>query len=86
MPESDGTRCRPTLAELRAQAREHAAQLEAVSFLTVQELAGRWGISEDSVRAIARAELPYLVFGKTRIRRYDPRDVQRFESAQRERP
>lgn len=71
------------LAEIRAQAREHARQLEAVRFLTVQDLEGRWGVGDDVIRAIPRAELPYLVFGKNGMRRFDPRDVERFEETQR---
>lgn len=74
------------LAEIRAQAREHAKQLEAVRFLTVQDLEARWGVGDDVVRAIPRAQLPYLLFGKNGMRRYDPRDVERFEVQQREAP
>ena len=70
------------LAEIRAQAREHAKQLEAVRFLTVQDLEARWGVGDDVVRAIPRAELPYLVFGKNGMRRFDPRDVERYEDLQ----
>lgn len=67
------------LSELRAAAREHAKQLEAVRFLTVQDLAARYGVDEDTVRAVPRDRLPYLPFGKSGMRRYDPRDVERFE-------
>ena len=73
-----------TLAELRAEAREHAKQLEAVRFLTAQELAARWGVDDETVKAIPHAELPYLTMGKSRMRRYDPRDVETFERKQKE--
>lgn len=69
----------PTLAEIRAAAREHAKQLAAVRYVTVQDLAARWGVDDDTVRAIPRFELPYLAFGKSGTRRFDPRDVEAYE-------
>lgn len=70
-----------TLAQLRAEAREHAKQLAAVRYVTVQDLAARWGIDDDTVREIPRKALPYLPFGKSgKIRRYDPRDVEAYEA------
>ena len=68
------------LTTIRDQAREHTRQLAAVNFATVQILAARWGVDEDTVRAIPREELPYLAFGKSNRRRYDPADVARYES------
>lgn len=67
------------IAELRRQAREHAHQLAAVRYLTVQDLAARWGVSEDVVRDLERKKLPYITLGQSRLRRYDPRDVEAFE-------
>lgn len=64
---------------------EHERQLEAATFLTVHELAARWGISEDAVRAIPAKALPYLPFGKSNRRRYDPRDVEAYEEAEKRR-
>lgn len=76
---------RKTLEELRAEARAHARQLEAVHWHTVQDLAVRWGIGEDAVRAIPADRLPYLRFGKSRMRRYSPDDVETFEREERAR-
>lgn len=67
------------LSDLRAAAREHAKQLEAVRFLTVQDLAARYGVDDETVRGILRDRLPYLPFGKSGMRRYDPRDVEVYE-------
>lgn len=72
----------PTLADLRAQAQQHARQIDAVRYLTVQELAVRWHTTDDAVRAIPREQLPYIAFGKSKMRRYDPRDVEAFEDTQ----
>ncbi|HEY4306546.1 MAG TPA: hypothetical protein VGM82_18870 [Gemmatimonadaceae bacterium] len=36
-------------------------------------------MSRGSVRKIARDKLPYLEFGGTNTRRYDPADVERYE-------
>lgn len=74
----------PTIDEIRAHARDHAKQLEAVRYLTVQDLAARWGVDDDTVRAVPAKALPYLSFGRSRMRRYDPRDVERFEQAEKE--
>lgn len=68
------------LAELRAQAAEHARQLEAVLWLTVGDLAVRWKVSPATVRKIDRARLPYLTLGQSGVRRYDPRDVESYEA------
>ncbi len=69
-----------TIAELRAQAAEHSRQLEAVLWLSVQDLAGRWGVSAGTVRKISRAELPYLTLGGSSVRRYAPDDVTAYEA------
>jgi hypothetical protein len=68
-----------TVAEIRAEAMQHARQIEAVKFLTVQDLALRWRVDDETVRKIDRASLPYLEFGKSKMRRYDPREVERYE-------
>lgn len=58
-------------------------ELEArYAFVTVAELAERWRISEDTVRAILFDRLPYVSVGRgsKRIhRRYDRRVVEEFE-------
>jgi hypothetical protein len=64
---------------MRAEAREHARQIEAVTWLSVHELAQRWRVSPNTVRKIPRSALPYLMLGETRVRRFDPRDVEAFE-------
>lgn len=69
----------PTIEQLRAMAREHGRQIEAVHWISVQDLAKRWSVSVVTVRGISRDKLPYLALGKTRVRRYDPRDVEAFE-------
>lgn len=68
------------LTALRAQAKEHAKQIEAVLWLSAAELAVRWGVSDTMVRRIARTELPYLTLGGSTTRRYHPDDVERYES------
>lgn len=68
-----------TIAELRARQQEHARQLEAVFFAKASELAARWNVDVDTVLAIPRGELPYIEYGKTDTRRYDPRDVEAYE-------
>lgn len=70
-----------TIEEIRERAAAHARHLDAVTFTTVQDLAGRWGVAETTVLAVPRAQLPFLTFGKSRMRRYDPRDVEAFEEA-----
>lgn len=68
-----------SIEQLRERARAHTRRLEAVNWLGVSELAARWGISPDVVREIPRDRLPYLPFGASFIRRYDPRDVESYE-------
>lgn len=72
----------PSIEELRAARDAHAKQIEAVHWLTVQDLAARWGIAPGTVRKIPRDLLPYLPFGQSKQRRYDPRDVERYEETQ----
>lgn len=69
-----------SLDELRAAAREHARQLEAVRWATVKDLAERWKVSTTTVRKIPRSELPYLTLGASAVRRYDPSDVECYEN------
>ena len=71
-----------SLEQIKQSAREHTRQLAAVNFATVQILAARWGVDEDTVRAIPRDKLPYLEFGQSNRRRYDPRDVERYEQTE----
>lgn len=76
----------PSIETLRQQTAEHAKQIEAIHWSTVNDLAARWGISPGSVRKIDREALPYLLFGKSKQRRYDPRDVERYESNEKHAP
>ena len=71
-----------TILEMREKAAEHARQLESVHWLDVEDLAARWGVSKSTVREISRDALPYLTFGKTLRRRYDPEDVLAYEATQ----
>jgi hypothetical protein len=71
-----------TIAELRARQQEHARQLEAVLFVKASELAARWNVDVDTVLNIPRAKLPFLEYGKSQTRRYDPRDVEAYERAE----
>jgi hypothetical protein len=80
VPGDEAARHRRTLAELRALAAEHGRQIEAVTWLRVNDLAVRWAVSPNTVRAVPREQLPYLLFGRSRQRRYDPRDVEAFEA------
>ena len=68
------------MAELREAAKAHSKQLDAVSFLTVGDLAVRWDVSPKMVRKIPRAALPYLELGQSNVRRYDPRDIEQYEA------
>lgn len=69
------------LTQLRTLAKEHSRQLEAVLWLSVGDLAVRWSVSPATVRKIPRASLPYLLLGGSGVRRYDPRDVESYESS-----
>lgn len=57
----------------------HEAQIAAQRWLSVADLAQRWGVSRPMVRKVSRGELPYITLGSSEIRRYDPADVQAFE-------
>jgi hypothetical protein len=67
--------------EIRARARAHARQIEAVLWMTAQDLAVRWGVSVGFVRKIDPKQLPYMTLGSSRVRRYHPDDVAAFEAA-----
>lgn len=69
-------------ATIRAAAREHARQLEAVEWPGVPELQARWRIGAATIRLIPRDKLPFLTFGKSDVRRYDPRDVEAYEQTE----
>lgn len=58
---------------------EHERQLQARGWPGVPQLAARWHISRALVRAIPRDRLPYISFGQSDVRRYDPADVDAFE-------
>lgn len=74
----------PTIDELRARAAEHARQLNAVHYAKASDLVARWGVDDEQIAAIPRGELPYIEFGASRSRRYDPRDVEAFEERRKE--
>jgi hypothetical protein len=42
----------------------------------------RWGVGRATVLRIPREQLPYLEFGSSKMRRYAPDDVARFEAEQ----
>lgn len=71
------------LATLRERAGEHQRRLDARRvYLSVPDLAARWGVSPHTVRDIPAEHLPYLAFGRgltRQRRRYDPEDVARYE-------
>lgn len=48
-------------------------------WLKSADLAARWDVDPDTVTALPREQLPYLEFGKSKARRYDPRDVEAYE-------
>lgn len=75
MPTTERTR-------IRAQAKEHAKQIDAVRWAGVPELSDRWGVGAKIIRAIPREKLPYLTLGKSDVRRYDPSDVEAYEQAE----
>ena len=67
------------MSETRMTVDEHERQLEARGWPGVKQLAERWGISRALVRRIPRKNLPYLTFGDSDVRRYDPADVDAYE-------
>ena len=74
----------PDLETIRAAAQQHEDELDRDRrFLTVAQLAARWGIGKTNVRAIPFADLPYRNLGRGLVResrRYDPTDVDAYES------
>lgn len=72
---------------LRQKADAHQAYLDRnTRFFTVKQLAERWGVSTNTVRAISRTALPYVNVGTGLVResrRYNPDDVMGYELAQR---
>jgi hypothetical protein len=75
-----------TVEELRAEAADHARQIESVHWLSVNDLRARWAVSAVVIRQIPREKLPYITLGETSIRRYRPDDVERFEAEERKAP
>lgn len=69
-----------TIHDMREAAKAHSRQIEAVLWLSVQDLAARWGVSAGTVRKVPREALPYLTLGSSTVRRYDPRDVEQYEA------
>jgi hypothetical protein len=71
------------LGAVRERARAHQRELAArATFLTVQDLAARWGCADSTVRAVPFARLPYAVIGRggrREHRRYDPALVEAYE-------
>ena len=77
-----------SLADVRAKAAAHQAHLDRnTRFMTIKDVATRWGCSVNTVRAIPKGLLPYLHVGTGLVResrRYDPTDVMAYEMAQRD--
>lgn len=74
----------PTLETIRARAKEHEREMEAVRWLTPQQLGTRWGVSVGTVYAIPRDELPYMTPGRGRKfarRRYHPDAIAAYEAS-----
>lgn len=65
------------------RARAHDAELDnGLRYLSVSQLARRWGISQTTVRCIPLADLPYIEFGqglKLRRRRFPIAAVEAYE-------
>lgn len=74
----------PDLAQIRARAQQHQDELDRdLCFLTIAALARRWGTSKTTVREIPFADLPWRNLGRGLVRerrRYDPADVDAYES------
>lgn len=62
-----------------AETEAHTLQLASARWMTVQQLAARWKLARATVRGIPRDRLPYITFGSSNVRRYDPVDVEAFE-------
>jgi hypothetical protein len=70
------------LAEVRAKAAQHDDEIASVKWLTVADLAARWRVSGNTVRAIPATELRYKEFGAgahLKRRRYKPEWVTAYE-------
>lgn len=73
----------PDLSSIRARAVAHQQAIDEPRWLSVSQLAHRYGVSSTTVRAIPFDELPYKEFGrglKLKRRRYHPKDVEVYES------
>jgi hypothetical protein len=72
------------MSALSDRAAAHQRHLDRnAKFLTVAQLASRWGVSPSLVRAIPLSLLPYLNAGQglqREHRRYDPDDVLAYEA------
>ena len=71
------------LAVIRARAKQHQEDLDEPKWLSIDDLARRFGVSESTVRAIPASELPWKDFGrglKRRRRRYRLADVEKYEA------
>lgn len=70
-------------ATLADRAREHQRDLDAKTrYLSVTDLAARWGVAGSTVREIPKEDLPYMPVGKGKKavhRRYHPDDVDAYE-------
>lgn len=74
----------PSLEALRARAQRHQDAIDRdTRFFTVAQLAARWGVAKNTVRAIPAAALPYTNLGqgtRREHRRYHPDDVIAYEA------
>lgn len=68
----------------RLTVEQHQQQLEARGWPGVKQLADRWHVSRATVRKIPREKLPYISFGDSDVRRYDPADVALFEEREKQ--
>lgn len=59
----------------------HERRLAAARWWRVRHLCQRWDVGRKTVYAIPRASLPYIEYGDSKQRRYDPRDVEQYEQA-----
>jgi hypothetical protein len=65
---------------------EREAMMTTARWLTAQELAARWNVDDETVKRIPRARLGYLEFGRSRMRRYSPAEVDRYEATMHDEP
>jgi hypothetical protein len=70
---------------IRAKAQRHQDEIDRdTRFFTVADLAARWGVSKNTVRAIPADQLPHKNLGSGLVRecrRYHPADVAAYEAA-----